>query len=260
MDNLRISLIQSNLYWEDKESNLLQFDAKLKKLEGNSDLAVLPETFTTGFTMNVSKQAEANTGPTVLWLKAKARELNLAICGSFIAGEEGNYYNRGFFVTPQGDSFFYDKRHLFRMGEEHRYYASGNKPVVISYMGWKIRPAICYDLRFPVWLRNTESNPYDLLILCANWPKARRPAWDLLLKARAVENQCYVCGVNRVGNDINHVQHSGNSALIDFKGNILAEIEEDKDATLTYTINKEALDRFRTKFPAWMDADRFEIK
>ena len=259
MNELRISLIQSDLYWEDKEKNLSHFYRKLKALQGNSDLAVLPETFTTGFTMNPSQWAETNEGNTVAQLKSWAHELNLALCGSFIAREGQECFNRGFFITPEGDNHYYDKRHLFRMGEEHRHYASGVAQTTVSYLGWNIRLAICYDLRFPVWLRNRADKPYDLLIFSANWPKPRKLAWEILLCARAIENQCYVCGVNRIGADINHIPHSGNSAMIDYKGNILAQAGEDEETTITCHLNKEALTHFRDKFPAWADADRFEI-
>lgn len=260
MNDLRISLIQSPIFWEDKAKNLAHFERKLAELIGNTDLAVLPETFTTGFSMDASRLAETNDEATVATIKDWAAKFGFAICGSFIGREEERVYNRGFFITPEGESFYYDKRHLFRMADEHHYYHAGNDLSQISYNGWNIRLAICYDLRFPVWLRNTQDNPYDLLIVTANWPKARKAPWELLLKARAVENQCYVCGVNRVGEDANHIAHSGNSALIDYKGNTVAEIGDNEEATVTGTISKEALNQFRQKFPAWMDADQFEIK
>lgn len=259
MNPLRISLIQANIRWEDKESNLDYFGKQIEELRGKSDLVVLPETFSTGFTMNAIHLAETIDGLTMQTVKRWAKVSDLAITGSFIAREGEQIFNRGFFVTPEGEAHYYDKRHLFRMGEEHNTYTPGDRYHIVAYKGWNIRLAICYDLRFPVWLRNVDQQ-YDLLILTANWPKARVEVWEALLKARAIENQCYVCGVNRIGEDGNQLAHNGKSMFFDFKGKVLAEIEEDKEAVITQTIDKESLQAFLHKFPAWMDADRFEIK
>lgn len=259
MENLRTSLIQDNIYWEDKESNLDLYGEHIHSLAGKSDIAILPEMFTTGFSMNASHLAETADGDTINKLKKWSQELNLAICGSFLSKDEkGLLYNRGFFIDNE-TVHFYDKRHLFRMGEENKCFSPGNKIVNIPFRGWNIRLAICYDLRFPVWLRNTN-NAYDLLIIVGNWPHARIKVWDVLLKARALENISYVCAVNRIGNDNSGLIHSGKSSIIDYKGDIIAEAEENKSSVITETLNLDKLNSFRKKFPAWMDADDFEIK
>lgn len=261
MNLLRLSLIQDSIRWEDKEYNISHFDSVLKSLTNHTDIAILPETFTSGFSMDAASWlAERNDEQTMQWLKLRAKEYQIAICGSFIARDNQNIFNRFFFVTPEGESYFYDKRHLFRMGKEDTIFQAGNEIITIEYKQWKIRPAVCYDLRFPVWLRNTADNPYDLLIISANWPHARIQVWDTLLKARAIENQAYVCGVNRTGIDGNQLPHSGHSAVIDYKGNRIAETTENATTIINQTINKEALIDFRNKFPAWLDADFFELK
>jgi len=259
MNNLRISLVQSDIVWEQKEENLNNHYQLISSLKGKSDLVIFPELFSTGFSMNVNELAETNTGNTIQTVKNWSTELNAAISGSFLAKDSDNQiYNRSFFVTPEGKSYFSDKRHLFRMGEENNYYIPGKTYSIISYKGWNIRLIVCYDLRFPVWIRN-KNNAYDLLICSANWPKARANVWNTLLKARAIENLCYVCGVNRIGEDANGIYHQGDSALIDYKGNVIGETEENQIAVKTFTIEKEKLSDFRTKFPAWKDADDFII-
>jgi len=259
MENLRISLVQSDIVWEDKSKNLENYSRLLHGIAGKTDLAVLPEMFSTGFSMQCKHLAETNNGKTISTVKDWAADFNLAVSGSFLAKDDSNnIYNRGFFITPEGDSYFYDKRHLFRMGNEHETFKAGKKQLIVPYKDWNINLIICYDLRFPVWSRNVD-NAYDLILCVANWPEARNDAWEILLKARAIENQAYVCGVNRTGVDGNGLKHKGNSLLIDFKGKVLSEYIPDKITVNTYSINKEQLENFRQKFPTWKDADKFNF-
>jgi predicted amidohydrolase len=258
MKEICISTIQSDIAWEDKSKNLKHFGNLLESIAGKSDVAVLPEMFSTGFSTHALHLAETNEESTVRQIRKWAKEYKLAICGSFMAKEGSKIHNRGFFITPEADSYFYDKRHLFRIGEENGFTA-GNQLLNIQYKGWRIRLIICYDLRFPVWCRN-RNNEYDLLICVANWPQSRTLVWETLLKARALENQCYVCGVNRIGKDGNEILYQGNSVLIDFKGKIISEAELNKESVITGIISKEKLADFRQKFPVWMDNDDFEIK
>ncbi|MDL2323086.1 amidohydrolase [Bacteroidales bacterium OttesenSCG-928-A17] len=260
MDTLRISLLQSDIIWENKEKNLEHYGRLIQSLAGETDLVVLPETFSTGFSMNPSSLAETNEEYTIQTVQSWASEYKTAICGSFIATSySGHYFNRGFFITPERNSFFYNKRHLFRMGEENKQFTAGNQYEIFPYKGWNIRMIICYDLRFPVWTRNRK-NEYDLLICPANWPASRAEVWKALLKARALENQCYVCGVNRIGQDINEISHQGDSLLIDYKGKILSEAPLNAESILTSNINKNSLFEFREKFPAWKDSDEFYLE
>jgi predicted amidohydrolase len=214
--------------------------------------------FSTGFSMNGRYLAEPGDGKTVGTIKRWACDCNFAVCGSFLAIENDRLYNRGFFITPEGDAFFYDKRHLFRMGDENKNFTPGEKQLIIPYKEWNICLIVCYDLRFPVWSRNV-GKAYDLLICPANWPQARGNSWNILLKARALENYCYVCGVNRVGEDGHGIHHRGDSQLIDFKGDVIAFCEPDKEGVVTGTICKEVLEQFREKFPVWQDADKFVV-
>jgi predicted amidohydrolase len=260
MNDLKISLVQSGIFWEDKDRNIERYGNLLKKLSDESDLAVLPEMFTTGFSMQASHLAETIEGTTIQTIRYWAKTYGLAIYGSFLAKDNsGRMYNRGFFIEPNGSEWFYDKRHLFRMGAEHECFTAGDRIVTVPYKGWNIRLVICYDLRFPVWLRNRK-NEYDVLICTANWPSTRSKVWRTLLTARALENQCYVCGVNRIGNDNQNVEHQGDSALIDFKGNWILETIPNEESIATCVLQKEPLDAFRERFPAWMDADDFEIR
>ena len=259
MNNLRISLIQTGIFWENKDLNIERYGNILKKLSGKSDLAVLPEMFTTGFSMQVSHLAETNEGKTIQTVRAWAKEYNLAICGSFVAkdGTE-QIFNRAFFITPNGDEWYYDKRHLFRMGGENQHFTAGDKIVIVPYKGWNFKIIICYDLRFPVWARNRK-NEYDVLICPASWPTVRAKVWQNLLVARAIENQCYVCGVNRIGEDGQSFEHQGDSVLIDFKGNRIAETTPNEESVVTGVLKKDLLEDFRERFPAWMDEDEFEL-
>ncbi|MCC8145874.1 MAG: nitrilase family protein [Bacteroidales bacterium] len=259
MNELRVSTIQSNIFWEDKEKNLSHFYSLISPLKGHSDLVVLPETFTTGFSMNASHLAEDIHGETIQTLKKWSEGLSLALTGSFIAKEEDDLlYNKGFFITPDGNTSFYNKKHLFRMGEENNVFTPGLTYSVFSYKNWNLRLIICYDLRFPVWNRN-KNNEYDLLICTANWPKARAKVWSALLEARAIENIAYVCGVNRIGEDGNKIAHQGGSTVIDYRGNILSQSEINQEVVSTVAINKDRLEDFRKKFPVWKDADAFEL-
>lgn len=257
-EDLRISMIQSHIIWEDKEENLSYFGELLRRVSGRTDLAVLPETFSTGFSMNVEALADPMDGTTVATIKGWAERYKMAVAGSFIAREEGKYYNRAFFVTPDGEASYYDKRHLFRMAGEDRHFSAGDKPLVVRYKDWNICLQVCYDLRFPVWSRNVN-NAYDLLIYVANWPEARKKAWKVLLQARAIENMAYVCGVNRVGVDGKGFAFRGDSMIYDARGKKLADAGKRDETTRTCALSKTDLEAFRTKFPAWKDADAFQL-
>lgn len=255
---MRISLVQTDIVWENKAENLAKTGKNIWKLQQKTDLVVLPEMFTTGFSMNSCQLAETIKGETINTIKNWSHEFGFAITGSFIATENNKHYNRGFFITPSGEEFYYDKWHLFRMGTEPQYFDAGNRSLVITYKEWNIRLAICYDLRFPVWLRN-QNNKYDLLIVVASWPSVRKVAWETLLKARAIENQCYVCGVNRIGIDGNRLEYSGQSLLFNEKGDTVVQFADFEEGIQTYEMDLEALKFFRKKFPAWQDADSFNL-
>lgn len=257
LSNLKISLIQTNLHWEEPTANLAMLEEKIFGISEATDLIILPEMFNSGFTMNAAKIAEPMNLTTTRWMKQMAAQTGAVVTGSFIVKEGENYYNRLLWVEPNGEIDFYDKRHLFRMAKENDVFSEGNKRLVKNIKGWKVCPLICYDLRFPVWSRNVQLD-YDLLIYVANWPKVRMYPWDSLLVARAIENQSYVIGVNRVGEDGNGYPHSGNSAIIDFTGKVLIR-EIDNEVILHYTLEKTPLDEFRERFPAYLDADGFVL-
>lgn len=257
-ENLRVSMVQSHIIWEDKNENLGYYGELLRRISGKTDLAVLPETFSTGFTMNVEPLADEADGITVNTIKKWAADYKMAVAGSFIAKDNGKYYNRAFFITSEGDSLFYDKRHLFQMGHEDQYFTAGDKRLVVSYRGWNICLLVCYDLRFPVWSRNVN-NEYDLLIYCANWPEARKKVWKILLQARAIENMSYVCGVNRVGIDGKGFTYRGDSLIISPKGKKLADAGKREEVTRTVSLSMDEVSELRSKFPAWKDADDFTI-
>lgn len=257
-EDLRVSMIQSHIIWEDRSENLGYYGELLRRVSGKTDLAVLPETFTTGFSMNVEALADTMEGETLAAMKEWAAKYRMAVTGSFIVQEEGKYYNRAVFVTPEGACFWYDKRHLFRMAEEDRHFSAGDKQVIVSYKGWNICLQVCYDLRFPVWSRNV-GNAYDLLIYMANWPEPRKKVWKSLLQARAIENMSYVCGVNRVGVDGKGFRYRGDSMIYDPRGKKVADAGKREEITRTCTLRKSDLDEFRSKFPAWKDADSFTI-
>ncbi|MFP5134468.1 amidohydrolase [Bacteroides salyersiae] len=258
MHPLKISIVQTDIAWENKQENLRMLREKLHALRGTTEIVVLPEMFSTGFTMKSRELAEPVSGITVRILKELAADFQLALCGSFICSERSNYYNRAFFITPEGEEFYYDKRHLFRMGNEAEYFSSGNNKLIISYRGWNICLLVCYDLRFPVWSRNVN-NEYDLLIYVASWPQARRLAWDTLLCARALENMCYVCGVNRIGVDGNKLIYNGGSVVFSAKGEVLASVPDGEEGIETVSLSLISLQQLRDKFPVWKDADAFRL-
>lgn len=256
MQDLTITLLQATLAWHDPAANRAHFGELVRKLPGPTDLVVLPEMFTTGFTMDVRSQAEPMSGPTLGWMAALARETNATLCGSLVIGESGHFYNRFVWMPPDGRHVHYDKRHLFRMAGEHEHFAAGRERLIVRIKDWRICPLVCYDLRFPVWSRG--ANAFDLLLYVANWPAARRSAWRSLLPARGVENQCYVAGVNRVGTDGKGIAYAGDSSVHDFLGEPLAELG-DAPGHCTVTLDLAALHRYREKFPAWRDADPYQL-
>lgn len=255
-EELNISLIQYEIAWEDPRENLKKLDKLFQKISDETDLILLPETFTTGFTMNSRKLAMEKDNFVTEWMKEQAIAKNAAIAGSLIIREEEKIYNQMVFVTP-GSSYSYNKRHLFRMGKENEYFDSGNERVIIEFKGWRILPLICYDLRFPVWSRNR--NEYDLLIYSANWPAARQGVWNTLLKARAIENQVYVAGINRVGTDGMKIVYKGECQINDAKGESLAISSTDKEEIISCQLSLNELNAFREKFPVARDADDFRL-
>jgi len=256
MTTLRITTIQTTLFWEDITANLNQLSDKLSALIGLSDIIILPEMFTTGFSMNPAKFAETPDGKTLTWLKQQAKKTNAVITGSYIVKENNHYYNRLVWMQPDGNFQAYNKKHLFSLSEEPKHYTAGQQKLIVNYKGWKICPLICYDLRFPVWSRNIEN--YDLLIYVANWPEKRAHHWRSLLMARAIENQSYTVGVNRVGHDGNQFYHSGDTSVIDYAGNLLvhtAHVENTTTIELTYQKQQD----FRNRFRFLADKDAFEL-
>jgi len=257
--SFRLSIAQQPLVWQDAEANRAQFAAALGHLKGETDLVLLPEMFTTGFTMKPETHAEPADGPTRAWLLEQARILDAAVGGSVAVNDDGRYFNRFMLALPGGPTYWYDKRHLFRMAGEHRHYDGGDHALIIEWRGIRLCPLVCYDLRFPVWSRRRPSLEYDLLIYSANWPAARRYAWSTLLRARAIENQAWVAGVNRVGADGNGVAHVGDSVVLDFTGQPLVELN-DSPQVVTVPLDLEALRAWRDKFPAQLDADAFILE
>ena len=253
---MKIALIQSSLFWENPKANRNHFEEKINAITENIDLIVLPEMFSTGFTMNPMAVAETMQGETVLWMQSLAKAKNTAITGSIVIKENGNFYNRLLFVCPSGEIQSYDKRHLFTLAGEDKVYTSGNQKLIVEYLGWKICPLICYDLRFPVFSRNLEN--YDVLIYVANWPKVRIQAWDVLIPARAIENMSYAIGVNRIGLDNNNLEYNGHTQAVDFSGNYILEPQENEDVFIT-ELNKEKLLDYRQKFGFLNDTDSFEL-
>ena len=256
---LSITLIQSNLFWESVDLNLQHFESKINAISEATDVVVLPEMFTTGFTMNPANYAENHEGKGLQWMKKMAQQKNCAVVGSLSVKENNHFFNRLYWVFPNQTVEFYDKRHLFSMGNEPKYYNAGNKKLIIEYKGWKICPLVCYDLRFPVWSRNTKQQQYDVLIYVANWPAVRSYPWKQLLIARAIENQCFVLGVNRVGEDGNTVFHSGDSMAINARGEIMSKIQSNEEITETIVLLKNELTDFRTSFPVLNDGDDFTM-
>lgn len=254
---MKIALIQSSLVWESPSDNRINLEAKISEIKASVDLIVLPEMFSTGFSMNASKMAETMQGETVLWMQTLAKSQNCAIAGSLIISEEDKFYNRLLFVFPTGEIQYYDKRHLFTLAGEDKIYTAGSKKQIIEYEGWKICLQVCYDLRFPVFVRNVEN--YDLLLYVANWPKVRINAWDILLKARAVENLSYTIGVNRIGVDANNHEYNGHSQVVDYLGNYILEPQENEGVFIV-ELNKNNMHETRKKMDFLRDKDRFEIQ
>jgi predicted amidohydrolase len=256
MTNLRVSLVQTDLVWEDPAANCAQLEERLADLAGKTDVVVLPEMFATGFSMSPTG-AEIGRGPVLQWMQVQASRLGALMIGSLKVKQQNSFLNRLYAVHPDGSFVSYDKRHLFRMGAENEFYQAGDKQVIVSYKGWNLAVFICYDLRFPVWSRNVGM-AYDAAIYVANWPAPRANAWRTLLQARAIENLAYVVGVNRVGTDVNNLSYAGDSLLVDFKGGLQLDLQA-KDQILTSELSAVDLADFRAKFPAHLDADLFSL-
>ena len=262
MQALRLALVQGATRWHDPAGNREYYGALLRQAAG-SDLVLLPETFTSGFSNEAIHNAETMDGPTVAWLREQSHALDAALCGSVQLRVEGKVYNRLLFATPDGTVRHYDKRHLFRYAGEHERYAAGAARVILEWKGWRILPQVCYDLRFPVYLRNrydrgAQRLDYDLLLFVANWPSARRYAWQTLLRARAIENLSYCAGLNRVGTDGNNLHYSGDSVVLDYLGAPLVELGA-QEQVVSVALDPDALAAHRERFPAWMDADDFTL-
>lgn len=258
---LLVTVIQTNLHWEDKKANLQMLEEKINSIKEKTEVVVLPEMFSTGFSMKPEQLAETMEEETVQWMKRVAAEKRIILTGSVIIKEKENYYNRLIWMLPNGQYGVYDKRHRFAFAGEDKHYTAGTKRLIASVKGWKINLQVCYDLRFPVWARQ-QSQPdgpeYDILIYVANWPERRSHAWKTLLQARAIENQCYVIGVNRVGNDGNTIYHSGDSMIIDPMGEVLYH-KKDQEDVFTISFDKKHLETIREKLPFLRDADGFLI-
>ncbi len=269
MPRLTLTILQTNLHWEDKTANLQLLEDKIRSIKEKTEVVVLPEMFSTGFSMKPKELAETMDGETVQWMKKVAAEKKVILTGSVIIEEAGDYFNRLIWMLPNGQYGVYDKRHRFAFAGEHEHYTAGNKRLIASVKGWRINLLICYDLRFPVWSRQSPPLPgerglggeveYDILIYVANWPERRSHAWKTLLQARAIENQSYVVGVNRVGHDGNNIYHSGDSMVIDPLGEVLYHKKDEEDI-FTITLDKAHLDTIREKFPFWKDGDKFRIE
>ncbi|MEA1876868.1 MAG: amidohydrolase [Bacteroidota bacterium] len=256
-DNLNICLLQANLTWEKKEINLATFEQMILALKNPADIILLPEMFTTGFSMNPESLAECMDGPSVKWMLDKAQKTGSLIAGSLIIKEKSDYFNRFIAMSPDGIIASYDKRHLFRMSNEEAHYEPGIARITFEWRGWRILPQICYDLRFPVWIRNQDD--YDLMLLVANWPEPRRDVWRTLLLARALENQAYVAGLNRTGRDNKMVNHAGDSLIISPKGDVIKDFGSN-EGSFYADLSKNELIEFREKFPVNLDQDTFSVE
>lgn len=260
--DLKVCLFPLEIKWGDKEANFRSLREAMSRMHPQTDLVVLPETFSTGFPIGMDKEqvrvlAERNTGITVDTIKALADEYKVAIAGSFIADSGGSLYNRAFFIEPSGEETFEDKRHLFTMAGEDKVFSRGYGRLAVRYRGWNLAMIVCYDVRFPVWCRNVD-NEYDALIVVANWPEVRVNAWNALLPARAIENEAYVCAVDCRGVDTGGYKYDGSSAVYDFKGKDVS-VRFEENGLIYATLNREKIDAFRAKFPAWRDADPFKM-
>jgi omega-amidase len=254
---MKVTLIQSDIIWEDKSRNFQNLYKLISPLYNKTDIVVLPEMFNTGFSMNPEKLSESEFGETFDWMRILAQKGNFGLCGSYIIKEDKHFFNRWVFVSPDKKSWYYDKRHLFSIGGENKFFSHGNKRLTFSFRGIRISPYICYDLRFPVWSRNR--NDCDLIIYSANWPESRIEVWNILLKARAIENQCYVVGVNRVGKDGAGINYCGDSMIINPQGTIISSAKPNTESVLSGEISLQELSDFRKKFPVLNDTDNFTI-
>jgi omega-amidase len=254
---MKISVIQPDTVWEDKYRNFQNLTELISPLYDNTDIVILPEMFNTGFSMRPAELSESADGETFRWMKAEADKGDFGLCGSYMVMEDNCFFNRWVFVSAENDTAFYNKRHLFSMGGENSLFTSGSSRVVFSFRGMRIAPFICYDLRFPVWTRNR--NDYDLLIYAANWPEIRRNVWNTLLKARAIENQCFVAGSNRTGTDGEGIKYCGESIIVNPRGESIEIAETDRECSITADISLTELADFRNKFPVKNDADKFTI-
>ncbi len=268
MSTLTLTIIQTNLFWEDKKANLEMLEKKINSIAQKTEIVILPEMFSTGFTMQVQKLGEKMDGPTVTWMRSIADSKKIILTGSLIIEEDGVYFNRLIWMLPNGEFGYYDKRHLFAYAQEEQFYHPGDKRLIASVNGWKINLLICYDLRFPVWARQQHvfnadeeitHSEYDLMIYVANWPERRIHAWKTLLPARAIENQCFVIGVNRVGQDGNGIAYAGDSMVIDPLGTTIYSKTGEEDI-FTCVLQKETIESTRRQFPFWKDADHFFIE
>ena len=257
-EELNLAIVQTALIWEKPEENRNHLEKLISSASDTVDLVVLPEMFSTGFTMNPEPIAETMDGPSVSWMQQMAISKNMALCGSLVIQENEQYYNRLIFVQPNGRLTYYDKRHTFTLAGEHTVYTAGSKKLIVTYKGWRICPLICYDLRFPVWARNVED--YDLLIYVANWPVQRIKAWDSLLQARAIENMVYCAGVNRIGLDANNYEYNGHSAVYDVLGECLVMAKENSEELLELTLSKAHINKYRKKLQFLNDRDDFTIR
>ncbi len=255
----RVALLQYPIVWEDKSKNLSLTEQRVRALHGQADMAVLPEMFTTGFCTHRPELAEPITGPTLTRLQNLSNETDIAIVGSVIIQEESTLKNRGFFIFPHRDPVFIDKAHLYRHGGEDSFFSPGNQRTIVEYKGVRFRLLLCYDLRFPVWARQEQNDLYDVLIVSANWPEIRIAYWDALLRARGTENQCYVVGVNPVGDDGLGLHYNGHSVAYDTYLRPLAQLEDNEQGTRIAQLNIESLHHFRSVLPLWQDGDRFTI-
>jgi predicted amidohydrolase len=254
---MKITLIQPDIVWENKPENLERLRSILSVIPSDTDIAILPETFSTGFSMNAESLSEPPGSVTFNWMKSMSQKSNYGICGSYIVKEDNHFYNRWIFVSPSGESWQYDKKHLFSPGNEDKIFTPGNRRIVFKFRGINICPNVCYDLRFPVWSR--VRNDYELLINSANWPEPRRDVWLTLLKARAIENVCFVAGANRIGTDGEGNRHCGDSVIFGPRGELIASAGQDKESFVSGELSLDDLTKFRVKFPVLKDADRFAL-
>jgi len=259
MPDLTVTLVQTELEWEDAAANLRRFDRLIGGLETATDLIVLPEMFATGFSMNAVALAQDMSGTAVGWLRETARRTGAVVVGSLIIADAGRYYNRLCWARPDGTLETYDKKHLFGYAGEDRIYTAGSAALLVELKGWQVRPLVCYDLRFPVWVRNGHPADYDLALFIANWPQKRAVHWKALLQARAIENQCFVIGVNRIGCDGNGLYHSGDSSIIDPAGMVLFQ-NAHAPCVFTQTLARDRIDTCRGEFPVLRDADQFALR